>query len=455
MSTNFKWTRLVASVVMVAPIAVYGAVAVQKAKPQVNKVAVQQLDQKKVEMIALKDKATEITKKIGELAASGKALDDQDTMDQMKKMVDELTAIKAHLDTMSAEIDALKKWAEGDEKAMTALKNDVSRLKGTKPSAYIQFQYNDTDRPGGAFDAFRLRRVRVGFTHQADPRTSAKVTFDLATGPSQRTAEMKDAFISYDFDPSQGIESVKGRVGQQALPLGYELERSSSDREFPERAQYNQAMFRGERSRGVLFRKGFDGGFSAFVGAFNALSVDDPEQATLSSGPGNRLAAAVGLRSTGARHDFGVSYLAGERPEFTSGSGATAVTAPKINRRFLYLDGTYNFDSRLFLRAEGMIGSDRLPSATAVATADEQDMSGYQVHFGYNLNPRNQLNLRYEQFDPNTDTGGNLFSGIGLSYIYWINPSTKLMGAYESFLDRARTSEKGYHVTTVRVQFKF
>jgi hypothetical protein len=67
------------------------------------------------------------------------------------------------------------------------------------------------------------------------------------------------------------------------------------------------------------------------------------------------------------------------------------------------------------------------------------------------------LALRYEQFDRDLDRGGDLFSGYGVSYIYYINPGVRLQLAHEIFEDgtRANVFDQRYGATTLRVQFKF
>lgn len=418
----------------------------------------QDLAAKREEMKSLEARATTVTKSLGELAASGKIPQDAEALKLMQEMLDELKAIRERLDKMQADIDRLNGIVEGQKESLTGLSNDVTSLKAHKEGNYVQFQFQDTNQKGGATDAFRMRRVRLGFTDTISPSTSFKVSFDLATGTNQTQAQLRDAFLTYIFEKSSVGADGAIIMGQQNMPLGYEIERSSTAREFPERARYNQVMMNGERGRGVVARQGLGEHALAYIGAFNSLTINDPEQANLAPAPESKLGVAGGLRFFGPKYDIGISGFVSERPSFTSGSPAQ--TSPETDRQFLYIDGSYVglFDPNLFIRAEAMLGKDRVPNATANPTREAHDMAGYHVILGYNLNPRNQIALRYEQFDPNLDAGGNLFSGWGISYNYFINSKARLTLAYEAFVDEARAAslnQTRYHFTTLRMQYRF
>lgn len=421
------------------------------------------LDAKTGEMESLKDKATSITKNIGELASSGKLPTSADAIELMKKMVEEMSLIRQQLDKVTAEVDGIKTWIASRKEPVRPqgganLEKDVANLKKFKPGGYLQVQYRDTDQQGGATDAFAIRRMRFGATIQADAHISAKVSVDLATGTNQQNAQLKDAFITYDVDPSRQNTDMQFIAGQQPLPIGYELKRSSADREFPERAIYNQRMFNGERDRGIMVQYGLGGGATLHAGGWNSLTVNDAEQASLAPAPESRHAFTAGLRHKGTKHDLGVSVFKGERPQFISGSGTSAITHPRVDREFIYVDGVYNglIDPKLYIRGEAMWGKDRVPvTGTPTVPSGQTDMAGYHILVGYNFSAANQFHLRLEQFDPNRDTDGNAVRGFGGAWTHYLNPSTKITAAHELFRDNARATQKSYHVTTLRVQFKY
>lgn len=430
-------------------------------------------------------KATDLTINIGKLAASGKLPQDQEAMKLMKEMVETLQEIQDRLKKIDDEIEEIKGWIEGQNENLPILGSDVADLKRSKWGNYVQFQYRDTDQVGGATDAFAFRRIRLGITQTIDPRTSIKVSFDLAqnaTGLSNNSAaQLRDAFLIYDIEPSDVAVGTQATIGQVPMPLGYELERSSSEREFPERAQYNRIMFDGERGRGINLKKGLGNNALAHVGVWNALTFNDTETRDVTGSTANRLGVTAGLRYYTNKLDMGLSGFWSSRPPRQAGyigASTTRVFSDDIdNRHFYYADLSYVglFLPGLFVRAEGMVGFDRVPLAINSTTTGStnsgisdpndrrltgKDMTGWQLMLGYNFDARNVLAFRYEQFDPDMDRPDNLFSGYGASYIYYINPGARITLAHEVFEDQARTnvsgvSDRRYGVTTVRLQFRF
>jgi hypothetical protein len=454
----------------------------QKLKGQQKAQALSALLAKQGESKELLMKATDLTISIGKLAASGKLPQDQEAMKIMKDMVETLQEIQDRLKKIDDDIAEIKGWIEGQNENLPILGSDVADLKRSKWGNYVQFQYRDTDQVGGATDAFAFRRIRLGISQTIDPRTSIKVSLDLAqnaTGLSNNTAaQLRDAFLIYDIEPSDVAVGLQAVAGQQPMPLGYELERSSSEREFPERAQYNRVMFDGERGRGINLKKGL--GSTAFVhaGVWNALTFNDTETRDVTGSTANRLGVTGGLRYYTNKLDMGVSGLWSSRAPRQAGYNGTTQTrvfSEDIeDRHYYYADINYVglFLPGIFVRAEGMVGFDRVPLAinsTSTGTSNSgisdptdrrlggKDMTGWQLMLGYNIDARNTIAFRYEQFDRDMDRGGDLFSGYGASYIYYINPGARIQLAHEVFEDKSRQSigDQRYGVTTLRVQFKF
>jgi hypothetical protein len=396
-----------------------------------------QVDPKEVQR--LKEAAEAKTREIGKLAESGKLPTNDEALKLLQQMVTELAEIR----------ERLKRLESGQ---LTP-----SQMAATKVvwGGYVQFQYQDTDRKGSStFDAFRFRRVRIGFNDQIDKRLNLRVSFDLAAGSNHHQTQLRDAWAVYDFSGGSKLGRDRAWAGQMPITLGYELERSSNEREVPERSQYNQILFNTERSRGIRVRhEGKTGRLEASV--FNALSVNDPEQANLASGPGNKLAVQAGARLNLAHGSVGVSGFAGDRPAYTVGNA----TSPEVPRRFAYLDGDYKgfLLPRLTLRGELMTGRDRVPNATPAADREDNPMAGYHLMGVYELSKNEKFAVRWEHFDPNTSEGGNALHGIGASYVRELTSAMRLMIAHEVFVDQARASQgqTRYGVTTLRLQVKF
>ena len=437
----------------------------------------------------LQEKATAITVNIGKLAASGKLPQDEEAIKLMKSMVDELQEIKDHLKKIDEDIEGIKGWIEGQNEALPVLTQDVSDLKKNKFGGYLQFQYRDTDQRGGQVDSFRMRRTEIGLTHSIDSRTAIKVSFDLSTSnygtansPTDTSTTLKDANLIYDIQPSDVMIGTQLTMGQVKMPVGYELGRSSSEREFPEYAIYNQTVMSGERGRGMNLVHGLTKNSLVQAGIWNALTYNDAEQRSFQGSQGNKLGVSAGLRYFGKNYSFGISGFAAERPKMQAGyigGTQTKVYAPTVDRQFLYLDGTYIglFAPGLFIRGEAMIGKDRIPvspnstssgsSNSGISDPDSyklraSDMAGFHAIVGYNINNRNTFSLKYEQFDPNLDRGGDFVRGYGAAYSYYINPGAKVTLSHEIFQDDSRIAvgspartQTRYGVTTLRVQFKF
>ena len=424
-----------------------------KQEPKDKKELAKKLKEKTEQMSELRTKAEGVTLSMAELAKSGKVTVNDDTIELMKKMVQELQDINERLKRVEEDVEEVKGWIEGQNESLPVLTNDINELKRAKPTSYLQIQFRESEEPGGReSSAFAARRVRIGQSFSVDPKTSIKYSFDIATGSDTTSAQMRDAFVTYTPIPSEDKVGWELVAGQAPLPLGYELERSSSEREFPERAQYNRVMFDGERGRGIYTKYGLSSNAYVHLGVWDALTFNDPEQRGLAAGQYGKLAWTGGVRMYGTNWDFGVSGLSGKRPQYID---SNKNFSPSTDRRFLYLDGGYTglIVPELSLRAEMMFGDDRVPNATANVNNVAHDMRGHQVQLTYNLNPRNQLSARLEQFDPNRDKDGDVFTGFGLAYSYFINPGAKLTLAIERFQNPSRPAD--YNVFTVRTQFKF
>ena len=77
------------------------------------------------------------------------------------------------------------------------------------------------------------------------------------------------------------------------------------------------------------------------------------------------------------------------------------------------------------------MGHDRVPSTTANAAKTAKPMAGFQGQATYNLSSKNQLNFRWQQFDPDLGTGSNVINGYAFSYQYFLSPFAKFQLAHE------------------------
>lgn len=147
-----------------------------------------------------------------------------------------------------------------------------------------------------------------------------RLASDVSTGSQRISAELRDAQLVWDIEPTVERVGVQLLAGQQPLPLGYELERSSGERELPERALYNRTMFAGERGRGAFLRYGLGNNAFAHFGLWNSLTFQDPQQTSANTfgNLGSTLAWHAGFRYYTLTYEWGVSGFFGKRPGFSS-----------------------------------------------------------------------------------------------------------------------------------------
>jgi len=405
----------------------------------------------------LQAKAANITKSIGELASSGKLPTNDETVALLKILVTELQDVNEQLKKIDERLKDVESWIEDQSmENIPIMQNDIAMLKRPGIGNYMQVQYSDTQEGSGTTnDGFQLRRMRFGQTNRIDDRTSMRMSFDVSTGSQRIAAEMRDAQLIYEPVPSITQVGVRIVAGQQPLPLGYELERSSGEREFPERTLYNNTVFAGERDRGVRMDYGLGPNSHATFGIWNGLTVGDRQLVSANTfrNLNSEFGYSAGIRSYGVNYEVGLSGFYAKRPAGSNGSPPNNAY-PAVNRQFIYLDGMYLLEQFAF-RAELMFGRDRIPTLGSDGRPiylAATNILGYQGQVTYNIDSRNQIHFRYQYFDPNRGAGGDSTKGFGFGYTYWINPGAKITTTYEIFDEEG--PEIKNNTWTIRYQFR-
>ncbi|MCC7433497.1 MAG: hypothetical protein IT363_02355 [Methanoregulaceae archaeon] len=416
------------------------------------------------EVTKLRERANAVTSKIGDLASSGKLNTNDETVAALKELVQELGQINEQLKKMQDEIEDIKGWIEGQNENLPIIAQDISDLKKYKNGSYLQVQYSDAQNNAGTprpNDGFNMRRTRFSHTGTIDSRTSYKMAVDFSSGSQRLGAELKDAQIIYDIEPSADKVGTQLLAGQQNIPLGYELERSSSEREFPERTAYNRIMLAGERGRGVYVKHGINENLFVHAGAWNSLTYNDPQQVeanTFRNLSGTRLAYHAGLKYSTPNYELGLSGFFGYRNGITfTPTGGAAVTTPSGDRRFFYIDGAYIINPQWTVRGEVMIGHDRVPTFSGSGASRRTNMQfgtvrGNHLQVSYMPNYRNTVSARIEFFDPNTGVNDNT-QAWGLAWSYMFNPGLRLTFAHEVFKEQGIDVKNNQ--TTIRLQVRF
>ncbi|MCX7992551.1 MAG: porin [Fimbriimonadales bacterium] len=393
------------------------------------------------------------------------ATQDTQRVQELQRRIEEL---QKQLEELQREMQEVRLYIEEQsQETIPVIQTNLTEALRFRPGNYMQFQWFDSqeNRPG---EGFQMRRFRISQTNTIDPRTQMRLSFDVSTGSQRISAELRDAQLIWDIEPTVERVGVQLLAGQQPLPLGYELERSSAEREMPERALYNRTMFAGERGRGVFMRYGLSNNSFAHFGFWNSLSFQDPQQtaANTFANVGSTLAWHAGWRYYTLQYEFGVAGFFGQRPGFTFNDPTNnnqPTQVRKADREFIYVDASVlDFLAEgLTLRGELMLGKDRVPTTRTVSGVTvprftrPTNILGYQLQATYRLNYRNFFTVRYDVFDPNTDRRSRRDSTTtwGFAYSYFINPNARLTFAYE--VPDEEGTEVRNNAWTIRLQYRY
>lgn len=399
--------------------------------------------------------------KEGSAAATGRG--NPERLIELEKRIEEL---QKQLEALQREMEEVRLYIEEQsQETIPVIQTNLAEALRVRPGNYIQFQWFDSQE-NRTNEGFQLRRFRISQTNVIDPRTQMRLAFDVSTGSQRISAELRDAQIIWDIEPTVERVGIQLLAGQQPLPLGYELERSSAERELPERALYNRTMFAGERGRGVFLRYGLGNNAFAHFGIWNSLTFQDPQQTSANTfgNLGSTLAWHAGLRYYTLTYEFGISGFFGKRPGFTFNDPTNnnqPVQVPSVNREFIFVDATVLdvLVSGFTLRGELMLGKDRVPTTRTVGGVTvprftrSTNIVGYQIQGTYRLNYRNFLTVRYDVFDPDTGRGGDSTRTWGIAYSYFINPGVRLTAAYENPDEEG--TELRNALWTIRLQYRY
>ena len=330
----------------------------------------------------------------------------------------------------------LKERVDGMAETAAIMATDITLLKRLKVSGYVQarFEANDSSRSGvgGGFDAtknlnannFYIRRGRIKFTFEPDVSSKFVIYFDA----SKNTISMKEAYL--ELNKLHREHNFKLTAGQFNYPFGYEIEYSSSKRDFPERSLAENRLFRGERDRGmnltwtaprfVQANLGFVQGYGIENSTFTWF---DPTKQKDIIG---RVKTMWGMFDVGFSTYWGETYTPGSAPvaavpastkwvdtnlngQIDAGEVTnTPAVAAKAAGLAVNTDKTrYGLDAQAYfdilpvggtaLRGEFYYGEDYLKSAS-----DQVGVSkGWYLWLSQSLGTKFGAAIRYDFFDPN------------------------------------------------------
>lgn len=420
---------------------------------------------------------------------------------------------------LSAQDDGeLQGKVEAMEETLTGVAADVKSLKKLKISGYVQAQYQMADTLGnGSYDigkysggsfgrdidnVFSVRRGRIKAQYTAD-----MASFVLQLDATQKGVEMKDIYMTVTEPWLRNFALTMGIFNR---PFGFEIGYSSSKRETPERSRLFQTLFPGERDLGAQLGVSFEEEesflqyFNLNVGVFNGVRGSESENDNNKDIIG-RLGVELPFSDAGLAIDAGASMYMGKVTsrspisyKFGTDNGvktfvkdsSVATLNKSFDRTYVGGDVEIYYDlpvlGGLSVRGEFITGTQpsTLSSSAFYATTDpivaERKVSGFYVNYVQNIGNSNQLVVKYDEFDPNTEVEGSdigaakstltkadiKYSTLGLGWIYHWNANVKFVAYYELVKNEeinsaaagslaSYTKDVKDNVFTFRVQYKF
>lgn len=406
---------------------------------------------------------------------------------------------------LKEKVEEVKGALEGLNESYLETKAAVDALKKIKISGYIQTQFQSADIDGiasfsggnfsaGIHNRLMVRRGRLKAMYDNDI-----TQFVLQIDATEKGVGLKDAYV-YFKEPWLKSFAIKGGVFDR--PFGFEISNSSSSRESPERSRIFQTLFPGERDLGVSFEYApyipFEDlfGFFNFKGGFFAGNGVNPEVDNQKDFIG-RLGFQLPFYDENLAIDGGISTYIG-KVKLAPGKSIFTLRSPTLanvatseawaDRNYLGLDAQVYYSLPLLggftLRGEfingnqpgGSSGSSSSPTAFQSGDLYLRNFSGYYLMYVQNLGDKNQIVVKYDSYDPNSDVSGDQigqfaaaklssgdikYSTLGAGWIHYWDDNIKFTFYYDSVSNEisknlaAYTTDLKDNVFTFRIQYKF
>jgi hypothetical protein len=256
---------------------------------------------------------------------------------------------------------------------------------------------------------------------------------------------MLDGYLALT-DPRTAEPKHQLWVGQFNVPFGYEIERSSSLREVPERSRMENVLFPGERDRGIKLASAWTPRLETVLAVLNGGGIGSAEfPATDPSRAKDWLAR---VRGTFGTFDLALSGYAGKAVvPFTGPDVTLPRTRAGVDAQVYYelarlgggtVRGEFwtghqvNPDS---VNALSVRPSSANPVTFPLAGVNlnhfATDFAGGYAMWVQNLGGTLQVAARYERFDPNVDVDHDQFARWNLAAHWFWQGLTRFTVAYE------------------------
>jgi hypothetical protein len=365
-------------------------------------------------------------------------------------------------DSLKVQMQELKDRLDGVSENMATLNSDVSILKWLKVSGYLQarYEYNDSSHSGiaGGNDVsknlnannFYIRRGRIKFSIQPGASSKYVIYFDA----SKNTISMKEAYVEL-FKPYRG-HNFTLTFGQFNWPFGYEIEYSSSKRDFPERSTAENSLFKGERDRGVNFTCALPKYLQFNAGLFQGYGIDDKNftwfDPTKAKDVIARAKAKLGMVDFGVSGYWGKTYIPGSAAvggstiwydadkDSVMDMNEIKTTSPKAAVPAIEKDKIrYGADAQVYLDVLPLGGTGirgELYSAKDYNKTAKDSLAkemGWYLWLSQNIYTKFGAAVRYDYWDPNTDSNvkNDATGTLSLALHYFWDSNVRITVAYD------------------------
>ena len=344
----------------------------------------------------------------------------------------------------------------GISENLSTLNGDVAILKWLKVSGYLQarYEYNDTSKSSDTLiknvatnrnaNNFYIRRGRIKFTFQPAATSKYVIYFDA----SKNSVSLKEAYL--ELSRSFKKHAFAFTAGQFNVPFGYEIEYSSSKRDFPERSLAENKLFPGERDRGLNLTYTAPKYLVLNAGLLQGNGIDGPWNTPMKTKDiVARAKAKLGMVDVGMSGYWGHSYVnsvaavPGSSLWYDANGnnqidpGEVTTTAPKAAVPGSTWDkDRYGLDAQAYLDLLP-IGSTGLRTEYYKARDYNKDIKtvaheqGWYFWVSQNIGKKFGASARYDYWSPNTHAADNATGTLSLAANYFYDGNVRITAGYD------------------------